>query len=104
MCWNKKIRDANKRTKKYLDKLKDVWVVCYWARPAMFSVKWSGKYDKEGRPLVWQYNDMNGTCDAYFLKPVTSTTSGFIYGFYFDREEAEAKLTELEEKGNGTLF
>lgn len=94
----KKKLPNNQKTKKYLSKCKTIYVVCCWAKPLILKVKWSGKFDKNNYPLVWLYDDFNGVCDDYYLRPVTSTTSGIIYNWYFDKDQAERRLVEEEIK------
>ena len=33
----------------------------------------------ESLPIVRMYDDCNGTCDRYFLRKLTDTTTGWIY-------------------------
>lgn len=96
----KKELPNNKKTKKYLDSCKSIYVVCCWAQPLMLEAKWSGKFNKDNQPLVWIYDDHNGTCDNYFLRSVTSITSGGIYNWYFDKQLAKERLAAEQEKFN----
>lgn len=80
------------RTDKNLDKLEKldiVYLVAIWARAGVREFRYSGKVDFRGRPLVYQYDDLNGTRDCYVLRPITYTTSARIVCWTFDKSTAE---------------
>ena len=73
----------NKKTLKYLEKLPKIYVVACWAKyGVVYNLRFSGRYVKgkqnEDIPLVWQYDDKNGTVDNYYLRPITLVTTGLI--------------------------
>lgn len=80
--------------KHYLASLTKVYLVACWARYGVMEFPFSGSYEYSKRadkevPLVWQHDDCNGTCDLFFLRNITSTTSGSISCWTFDKKEAE---------------
>ena len=99
----KKILDNSKETRDYLNYLKNVYLVACWASYDVMEFPFSGKYkDKEHlQPLVWQYDDFNGTADTWYLRPIEDTTTGSIYLWAFSKEDAyriaEKKNAKIEE-------
>lgn len=82
------------KTREFLDSLPRVYLVATWAKTGVWEFPFAGKYefDKYAQcdvPLVYQYDDSNGTGDDYYLRKITHTTTGFIVGWTFDKEEAE---------------
>lgn len=75
----KKIRKDTKRTKKYLESLPFIYVVGCWAKFGVREYRFSGKSDEYGVPLVWMYNDDNGTNSYWMLVSVYDTTTGNIW-------------------------
>lgn len=77
----RKVLQHNEKTKKYLDKLPKMHIVALWANWGVMSFPFSGKYKvKNGisYPLVWDYDDHNGTEDNWYLRPIDWVTTGFI--------------------------
>ena len=86
----RKVLPNNEKTKKYLDSLPKIYLVACWAKYGVMEFPFSGKYkDKEHlQPLVWQYDDLNGTSDNWYLKSIEDTTTGSIYLWTFSKEDA----------------
>lgn len=86
----KRILDNSKETRDYLNSLRKVYLVACWAGYGVMEFPFSGKYkDKEHlQPLVWQYDDLNGTSDNWYLRPIEDTTTGSIYLWTFSKEDA----------------
>ena len=77
----KKVLKNSTKTKKYLEKLPKIYLVACWASYGIREYSFSGKYIKENGkdiPLVYDYDDHNGTCDNYWLRKITDTTTGSI--------------------------
>lgn len=59
-----------------------MYLVALWANYGVREYAFSGKYKINEKgvaiPLVYDYDDHNGTCDSWFLRPITCTTTGFI--------------------------
>lgn len=95
-----KVLESSPETKVYLDKLKKVYLIGCWAHYGVREHYFSGKYadrDKT-RPLVYDYDDHNGTCDNWYLKEIDSTTTGYVWGWTFNKDDAERIANSLEEK------
>ncbi len=78
----RKILKNNKKTKAYLDSLPKIYLVARWAKYGVRGYPFTGKYvmDENGIsiPLVYDYDDHNGTCDNYYLRRLDYTTTGYI--------------------------
>ena len=82
----------NKKTKEYLESLKKVYFIGFWANWGYRECYFSGKFTESHnryQPLVWDYDDHNGTDDAYYLRPIDFTTTGYMYAWTFDKNVAE---------------
>ena len=86
----KNILDNSKETRDYLNSLRKVYLVACWAKYGVMEFPFSGKYkDKDHlQPLVWQYDDLNGTADNWYLRPIDDTTTRSIYLWTFSKEDA----------------
>ena len=95
----KKVLLRTEKNKKFIDSLPKIYLVATWAHTWYWEFPFAGKYefDKYAQcevPLVYQYDDCNGTCDNYYLRKITYTTTGFIVGWTFDKEEAQRMADE----------
>jgi hypothetical protein len=93
----RKILKNTPKTKKYLDSLPKVYGIFLWAKWGMFEFRWSGKCDKNGMPLVYDYYDANGTCDEYHLRPIDKCSSGAFLGWYKSWDRAKMVRDALNE-------
>lgn len=90
--------ENTKENKEYIDGLQKIYLVGCWARYGIMEFPFAGEYREydvgRGRkmevPMVWDYDDCNGTSDAYYLRPIHRTTTGIVYDWTFDKEEAMA--------------
>ena len=73
-----------------------IYLIGHWAQYGYLPLLFSGKY-KFTEPLVWMFNDHNGTYDEFILTPITKTTTGYVIDWTFDEEEAKRKVAELNE-------
>lgn len=96
----KAVLENTPETKQYLEKLRKIYLIGRWAHYGVREYPFSGKYsDKnEDHPLVYDYDDHNGTCDNYFLKDLYETTTGYIWGWTFSKKDAERIANNLEKK------
>lgn len=104
----RKILENSHETKEYLDKLPKIYLVACWAGYGVREFPFAGKFIKDEYqnniyvPLVYDYDDFNGTCDNWYLRKITNTTTGQIVLWTQDESVASkvAKLfnKELEEK------
>lgn len=100
MCVLRKRLPDNQRTKDKLAKLPKIYLIACWAHYGVLEFPFSGKYKKEKDkdspliryiPLVWDFDDHNGTYPEYILRPITWTTTAAIRGWV--RNEQQAKDT-----------
>lgn len=105
LTWRKKILKNNGKTKAYLDSLEKLWVVFLWADYGIIEVPWTGKYNREGLPLVYNYYDNNGCCDEFRLVPINHVSSGQLISWYrFTREAAERAISSLRRNNMKTRY
>ena len=98
MRLRKKLPNCEK-TRDFLNGLPRVYLVETWAHTGVWEFPFAGEYhfDKYAQcdvPMVYQYDDINGTEDNYYLRKITYTTTGFIVGWTFDKEEAQRMADE----------
>lgn len=91
----KKKLERNEKNIEYINSFPKVYLVATWAKTGVWELPFAGDFafDKYAQclvPLVYQYDDMNGTADNYYLRKITSTTAGLIIGWTFVKEEAYA--------------
>ena len=96
----KTVLKNNAKAAKYLSKLPKIYLVACWARYGVWDLIWSGKFIKDKdtghlEPLVWHYNDHNGTADNWYLRPLHNVTTGFIMTWTQDRCIAESIANAL---------
>lgn len=85
----RKVLKNTLKTKVYLDSLPKVYGIFLWAKWGILELRWSGKCDKSGMPLVYDYYDANGTCDEYHLRPISKCSSGSFLGWYDSFDKAK---------------
>ena len=81
-----------KKTKDKLAKLPKIYLVACWARYGVLEFPFSGRYKKINKkpiPLVWDFDDHNGTYPEYVLRPITWTTTAAIRGWLRDEQQAK---------------
>ena len=89
----KRVRQDNKRTKKYIDSLPKIYLVVCWADYGYIAYPNSCKVNKDGIPLVWEYYDGNGTCSEWHLSPITQATTGWV-SCWTVSEKAAKRITD----------
>ena len=106
----KKILKNTKKTKEYLDKLSKIYLIGYWARYGIMEYPFSGKYDNSRRtknyivPLVYDYDDHNGTTDSYYLRRIDDTTSGEVLCWTQNKAAAQKIVKALNEKEQNITY
>lgn len=85
----KQVKASSKYAVEVIKKLPVIYLIACWASYGVQEYHFSGKCTKEGIPLVWQYDDFNGTIDDYFLRPLTQVTTGWIYAWTVSKTRAE---------------
>lgn len=79
-----------------MNKLPKIYIVACWAHWGVRSYPFV-TLDADNVPLVWNYNDHNGTADQYELVPLRHVTSASIFTWTFN-EEAANKIAQLMEE------
>lgn len=78
----RKILPNNARTLRRLGKMPKIYAIGCWAGFGVRGYYFSGKFAADGiTPLVWDYEDCNGTCDEWRLRNIYHATTGRIYGW-----------------------
>ena len=78
----RKVLKNTAKTRAYLNSLPKIYIVGCWAKYGVREYPFTGKYalnrDGISVPLVYDYDDRNGTCDNYYLCRLDQTTSGAV--------------------------
>ena len=97
----KKILKNNGKTKAYLDSLPKIYLVGCWAKYGISEYPFTGKYEQNENgisiPLVYDYDDRNGTCDNWYLRRIDHTTTGQII-MWTQSKSMASKVAELFNK------
>lgn len=94
----KKILENTPETREYLESLPKIYMIACWAGYGVREFSFAGKCTANGIPLIFDYDDCNGTCDCYFLRKLTDTTTGWIYAWTTSKSRAEEIAAALNEK------
>lgn len=101
----KKILKNNLKTQRYLNKLRKVYLIGHWYRYGVREYPFAGKFVQDEVlgliPLVYHYDDRNGTVDNWYLVKLSSVTTGSIISYSFSYENAvyiADRLNRSEEK------
>lgn len=98
MCMLRKHLPYNQKTKDKLAKLPRIYLIACWAHYGVLEFPFSGKYKKVKDvdtkvaryiPLVYDFDDHNGTHPEYVLRPITWTTTAAIRGWVRDEQQAK---------------
>ena len=96
----KKVLDSSTETRDFLASLPTIYLVGVWARAGIRPYPFSGVF-KDGdtnEPLVYDYDDHNGTSDAYYLRPLSFVTTGQILGWSSDKATAQRMADDYNAK------
>ena len=88
----KRILKNNTKTKEYLGSLPKVYITACWAKWGIREFPFSGNFEKENNiyiPLVYDYDDHNGTADQWELRRIDFTTTAYIADWTFSKTVAE---------------
>ena len=100
----KKCLNNTAKTQKYLASLPKIYLVACWAKYGVREYYFSGKYERNENgidiPLVYHYDDCNGTCDNYWLRRINHTTTGSIV-LWTQMKSVASKVAELFNKEMG---
>lgn len=97
----KKVLKNNDKTKTYLDSLPKIYLVGCWARYGVRDYPFTGKYETNENgisiPIVYDYDDHNGTCDNWYLRRLDYVTTGQIV-LWTQSKSMASKVAELFNK------
>ena len=96
----RKVLKNTLQTKKYLSSLPKIYLVGCWATYGVREYPFTEKYFSENGfsvPLVYDYDDHNGTCDNWYLRRLNYVTSGQIIMWTQNKAVAD-KIAELFNK------
>ena len=96
----RKVLKNTKKTMAYLESLPRIYIVGCWAKYGVREYPFTGKYfSKDGFsvPLVYDYDDHNGTCDNWYLRRLDLVTSGQIL-LWTQSKSVASKVAELFNK------
>lgn len=101
----KEYLECNDKNDRYIQSLRKVYLVGYWARYGVLEFPYAGKLVEDNlfgmTPLVYDFDDHNGTYDEYILRKINDVTSGGVVIYCFNQKVAEMlayKLNLLEER------
>lgn len=90
-----------KKLEEKISKQPKVYLIACWARWGIREYHWTGKWfiGTTGRPIpiVYYYNDHNGTYEEYQQIPITFTTTGICADWSFYKEMAQHLANKLNE-------
>ena len=92
----RKVLKNKPKTRTYLDNLPKIYMVGCWAKYGVRTFSFTGKYvvkDGVSIPLVYDYDDHNGTCDNYYLRRLDRTTTGQVI-MWTQNEEVARRIAE----------
>lgn len=84
-----------------------VYLVGFWAHYGVIDYPYAGKYvwdewSQDYVPLVFDYDDHNGTADEYEVRKITDVTTGGRITWTFNKGKAEWIASCLEKTANKT--
>lgn len=97
----KKHLKDNSKNNKYIQSLRKVYLVGYWARYGVMSFPYAGKMVEDSEfgliPLVYDFDDHNGTYSEYVLRKLNHVTTGQIITYTFNEHIANSIAEQYNE-------
>ena len=90
----KKHIECTSENKAYIESLPKIYLIGCWARYGIRECANTLQVDKEGIPLVYNYNDHNGCYEEYELVPIHRVTTGQVYA-WSTSEKAARHIADL---------
>ena len=94
---------VTKKNTEKINKCQSIYIVVLYAKWGVREYKWTGKwkYSKlfnSYEPIVYDYDDHNGTFEEYVKRPIHFVTTGWIIDWTFSKYAADrfAKLLNEE--------
>jgi len=98
MCILKTQLKLNPKTKEYLKNLPKLYLVVRYAKWSVLEVPFSGRIAKDGKPLVYVYDDFNGEeKPAYYLRSTKYATGGYVLTWCLEYETAQTVADMLND-------
>lgn len=98
MCIIKKRLKLTPKTKEYLKSLPKIYLVVRYAKWCVLEVPFSGRFAKDGKPLVYVYDDFNGEEEpAYYLRSTKYATGGYVLTWCLEYEDAQNVADKLND-------
>ena len=94
---------TEKQLKKIEDRMKtltSIYLIVQYAHWCVRECEWTGRFEiRDGVPIpiVYDYDDHNGTFEEYAKRPITRVTTGFIFDWTFHKHSASKIAEWLEE-------
>lgn len=86
----------NQKTKDKLAKLPKLYIICCLAHTGCLEYPFTGKYDENGIPLVYQFDDHNGAYWEYRLTKATEVTTGYVHEWTTNADEVQGLVDKWE--------
>ena len=101
MCKLKEHLKYNSKNNKYIQSLRKVYLVGYWARYGVLEFPYSGKMVEDSEfgliPLVYDFDDHNGTYNEYVLRKLNDVTTGQVITYAFNKHIANSIAEQYNE-------
>lgn len=96
---------TTKRLLKKIEKSTPIYMIGFWAKWGVRKYEWTGKWYHEKDtgiviPIVWHYDDRNGTYDNWIKLRLDLTTCGIMYDWTFSKEVAKRTAEMLNDITN----
>ena len=85
----KKRLECTPENDKYVQTLPRIYLIGYWARFGIMECANTLQVDKDGVPLVYEFNDHNGAYEEYELLPIYRVTTGLVYAWSTSKKSAQ---------------
>ena len=98
MCILKKTLPYTTKNRNRLSKYPTIYVICHFARVGCLSFPFTRKYDRQGRPLVYQFDDHNGLYPEYCLRNVNEVTTGCVHEWTTNADDVQQLINKWQTK------
>ncbi len=96
----KKYLECTPENRTYVESLPKIYLIGCWARYGIRECANTLQVDKEGIPLVYDYNDHNGCYEEYELVPIHRVTTGQVYAWSTSKKAAQYVAYLMNEATN----
>lgn len=92
--------EYNNKNEKYINSLSKVYLIGYWARYGVREYPYSGQMVEDEEfgmtPLVYDFDDHNGTYNEWILRKIQNTTAGQVIMYCFKEQLANIYADKLQ--------